>query len=285
MRILFILLLTVYFNDSLSQSLNVERVRRIKESTVRIFAGKSTGTGFFVDSSGMCATCLHVVYPAIDSKAKIFIQFSNGELIEVKKIDFRKVDQTKNEAFYDYCLLVPIKPLNRKTPFLKIGSYDDVQEGAEIYTCGYPFGSSLQFVTRGILSTKYTAPQSIVSSTEIVETRERNQALMDITLNKGNSGGAIVKVGASMFEDEIIGIADFIITPLQYEIDSTIASLSYALGTSVQTIIDSNGRIMSKNDPVENAILIYSQLSKFSVGISGCVSVEYLRAVVRVPHE
>ena len=38
-------------------------------------------------------------------------------------------------------------------------------------------------------------------------------AVLDLTMNKGVSGGPVIKPGATIDDDEVIGIADFILGP------------------------------------------------------------------------
>ena len=87
---------------------------------------------------------------------------------------------------FDFCLL-SIKSGTRKTAFLKLGDFNNVREGDEIYTCGYPLGMTHQFISKGILSSKYLNNKIRIELFGKGFDMARQEALLDITLNRGNS--------------------------------------------------------------------------------------------------
>lgn len=174
-------------------------------------------------------------------------------------------DFIKSCIIYDFCFLVPVKPDIRLFSFLNIGNYSDLSEGDGVYTCGYPLGISQQFVSQGIVSTKYQDTISYSKSNIIKDKELRNQSLLDLTLNKGNSVGAVVKLGKTPEEDRVIGIADFIIIPYGQSVDNL---YNYSQ--------NQNADIAIMGISTMKAYQLFSgALSEASNGISGCVSIEY----------
>lgn len=256
-----------------SQTLGFERIKKIKECTVRIEVDSTgiMGTGFFINDIGCLLTCWHVIESAIklDSVGKIkwiqkiYITLNSGERREVGiPIEYVGIGNP-SAVGYDYCHLLPLDKF--KTPFLKIGDFNKVQEGDEIYTCGFPIAIKQPFVTKGIISTVYTdSLNSIIKAGGEKVFMPKSVALLDITLNSGNSGGAIVKIGKTIDEDEVIGLADFMINPISKDY----IELKKAFTT--QPNYTSSGIN-------QNAVFSYFTdiLSKMSMGVSGCVSINH----------
>ena len=91
------------------------------------------------------------------------------------------------------------------------------------------------------------------------------QALLDLTMNKGNSGGAIIKLGNTIEDDEVIGIADFIINPIGSMADSLINTFNRSSGNLE----------LSGIDPNRTFSLFTQILSSTSIGVSGCISLNH----------
>lgn len=268
MKALFLLFAFFAFTISESQSVSPERISKIKSATARITidSSNSVGTGFFVNQKGGLLTCWHVIRPAFLKKPfkKIFVQLNTGEKLEygIPDIPLNDSDFIKSCIIYDFCFLVPAKPDIRLFSFLNIGNYSDLSEGDGVYTCGYPLGISQQFVSQGIVSTKYQDTISYSKSNILKDKELRNQSLLDLTLNKGNSGGAVVKTPE---EDRVIGIADFIIIPYGQSVDNL---YNYSQ--------NQNADIAIMGISTMKAYQLFSgALSEASNGISGCVSIEY----------
>lgn len=274
----FILLLFIFIaTRSLSQSLSPERVLMIKNATVQIVIGngESSGTGFFVTQTGTIVTCWHVIKDAIlvDSNKHlslkpILVKLPNGKGFNagIPTIIFKDSSLTAKAIGYDFCLLVPITPLRQSVSFLQLGNFDSVKEGQSVYTCGYPIGIDKQFVTRGILSTKYINNNNFITNQDKSQVAvPRSEGLLDITMNRGNSGGPIVMEGNSIEEDKVIGIADFIIIPAGGQSDLLIAELlkratSYIDGVNTNLVLAKLLQILTET----------------SIGVSGCVSINHL---------
>ena len=271
--LILIILLVISFN-SRAQSLSPERVKHIKESTVRITieGSNSIGTGFFISPEGTLLTCWHVIEPAILRDAvsnniigarKMFVILSNGEKLQFD-IPNVVLKAYNNAISYDFCFLIPIKQ-HLPFPYLKLGNFNNVKEGQEIYTCGYPLAIEQQFVTKGILSTKYIDTANSIKTGTATTKMPRNQALLDLTMNKGNSGGAVIAVGKNIEDDEVIGVADFIINPIGGNAQALAKILKDNSGGVFISGVDTN--LLFSN--------IIEVLNSTSVGISGCVSINH----------
>ncbi len=262
------------------QSLTKARIERLKHSIgkISIEGDPSTGTGFFVNDQGTVVTCWHVIEPA-------FIKDSTGKFLGIRKINIEIYDGQKKELQIpiifisnlnlnkdavsdDFCLLLPAPiPFNTKVEFLKLGNFDDIQEGDEVYTCGYPLGLPYQFISRGTLSTKYIDSTIVYKRAGMPDEKmQKSVALLDLTLNKGNSGGPIMKLGKNLDDDEVVGIADFLINPF---------------GQNAQQLSDKlNKETMNLNLPSGLSLTVAMKLFSIAIiyssnGISGCVSINY----------
>lgn len=131
------------------------------------FAG-STGTGFFVSNSGHLITNAHVVEGA-DS---IFLRTANGQRYRAQLLALDRV--------VDLAILkidVSSKPLF-------IGSTQEIDKGAKVYTLGFPSPELL-----GFKESKYA--EGVVSS---FSGSDQNQTVMQVStpIQPGNSGGPIL---------------------------------------------------------------------------------------------
>jgi serine protease Do len=278
---LTICLLICLSHSVVSQSLSISRVKKIKESTVRISIDglNTTGTGFFVNTDGLIVTCWHVIEPALivnpatnklTGTRRIFIKLYNNELLEFG-IPIVLLNNYNDAVAYDYCILVPKVKRSLPFPFLKLGNFDTLKEGQEVYTCGYPLGIEQQFITKGTVSTKYVDSTLSVNTGSGQMLYKRSQALLDLTLNRGNSGGAIIALNEDETKDEVIGIADFIINPVGGNAVSLIRQLQSASGGVLLNGIDTNQMLAN----------LVNVLSNTSIGISGCVSINHFTDGVR----
>lgn len=256
-----------------------ERMSRIKNSTVRVTIenSNSMGTGFFIDSNGKLLTCWHVVEPAIIKDAtgkitglkKIFITTSDNAKIEVAIPLFFFNDENCNKESYafDFCVLIPVKNISKTVEYLKLGNFDNLKEGQDVYTCGYPLAIEQKFVSRGMVSTKYIDSNITVNYGGTNIKFERQTALLDLTMNRGNSGGAIVTFGETMDKDEVIGIADFIINPISGVADDLIKYFDNSSGNVLISGIDPN-----------KTFSVFTEFLKSSYnGVSGCVSINHVK--------
>lgn len=277
-KILVLLILNILFLSSLrAQSLNKERVNKLKRSIVKVFVegGISSGTGFFISENGDVLTCWHVIQAAIKTDSlgnildikRIYIEFINRDTIEMAiPIAFFRQKKNTEAVLYDFCVLKPDKKLTGKTEYFQIGKFEDIEEGDEIYTAGYPLGIPDQFISKGLLSNKYIDSSIMLGSNKV----RRNLALLDLTINRGNSGGPIIKLGKSVNDDRIIGIVDFLVT----KNGSTAESLIKELDKRKIDIKINDGK-----GNLVNLIGIFKMFAEAiaysSNGISGCVSINH----------
>lgn len=265
-----------------SQSLGKERVERLNKSVVRILIDTiPSGTGFFVNKEGWVATCEHVIRPAyirdsltngITKLKDIYIEFQNGENVKVGLIPYVLQDGYKSSLAYDYSLLkIQTKP---KTEYqsLKIGSWSDINDGDVVYSCGYPLGIKQRFISQGLFSTKWIDSIPLFNKGKLIETVSRNVAWLDLTMNKGNSGGAIIKFGETPEDDKVIGIASFILNPYA-NTSEQIAKYLLRRG------IDMNSDGISQNQLMK---ILFEAISKNSIGVSGTISVNYVSEVLKM---
>ncbi|RYZ94235.1 MAG: hypothetical protein EOP47_28220 [Sphingobacteriaceae bacterium] len=112
---------------------------------------------------------------------------------------------------FDYCLLA-IKPIQHAPfPFYKTGDFNLLAVGDEVYTNGYTNGNVQSFVSRGIVASKSVDTTVSVTNNGKVVQMPRSEALLNLTQYR--SGGAIIKMGATVYDDELVGIANFITLP------------------------------------------------------------------------
>lgn len=281
MRIFLITALTFINFALFGQSLGKERVKKIKESIVRISIGDSiTGTGFFINQDGDIATCWHVIAPAVHQdyrRAYVFdkvqITTNDSEIDSADMYVYFLLNGYENANAYDYCILKLIHPLKHKPSFLKLGDFKNINEGDWLYSCGYPLSYQQNFLSSGICSTKY---QQGLDYNYLGFRRHkiRDIMLVDITLNKGNSGSPIVKVGNTPANDEVVGIFDFInnpLAPMAEELEKESKKHAGTAGTERDTI---TGQMFMFSTDTE----IFAQgLQILPTGINGCISIDYLK--------
>lgn len=268
----------------LSQSLTKDRVDKLKHAVVKISieGSASAGTGFFISKNGDALTCWHVIEPAI-------IKDASGNIINVKKIYMNLYEGQRKELFIpsaffknlnstavsnDFCLLSPVTDsLNIKFSFLKIGNFDHVEEGDEIYTSGYPLGLPYQFISRGTFSTKYIDSTLIYQRKGFPDLKiKKSIGLLDLTINKGNSGGPIIKLGKNIEDDEVIGIANFLINPFE----------KYAEQLNKEMDQDKINYRFFSGVSLTEAMKLFSNSIIYSFnGISGCVSINHYLEMIK----
>jgi S1-C subfamily serine protease len=271
---LLIILLILSCTNSFSQSTffgnrfdTDRRVKKLKQATVQILVDKvKYGTGFFVTDNGIVITNFHVVFNSnlkiIDKKVKSqlsIVNFKNDTISVNYVIDLSK-DSVSNEAkSWDYIILKPEKDI--KTNSLKLGNFKNAYDGAPVYTCGFPLDLKVPLITTGTFST--IDMQSVNAG---LNNFERKIGWLDMTTNPGNSGGALILMGNTPDDDEVIGITSFIVTPYYKDLENL---------NKYVTEAQKNGsvQIMGVN-LLEYIKLINTAISSNAVGISGCISIE-----------
>lgn len=250
-----------------------ERVGQIKKSTVRIFVnGRPSGTGFIISKAGLIATCFHVVQqiqpapngqPQISYAPSIQVEFTDGNKLAAT-VHPSCVNQGFMEALSKDYAVLEVKSPKELMP-VTLGTFMDADEGAGIYMSGFPFGLDKPFVSTGMLSTKINVQGYLGQGAN------REAALLDITLNKGNSGGPVVLIGKEPKDDKVIGIANFQLGPL-----------SPPLKLLAQTAQNFPGRaVILGIDFKEFSLQITNTFEATSVGIGGCISIDYLKSRIK----
>jgi len=246
-----------------------ERHEQIKKMTVRILIGNQpTGTGFVISREGLIATCFHVV-EHIGASSNDQTQITYASPIEVEYNDGKKLpaiihNSCQNQGFLeaiskDYCIL-ETKP--KDLDLIPLGSFADACEEANIHLCGYPLGINQPVMSAGMFSTKWN------TNGYLKQGSDREVAWLDITMNKGNSGGPIVLMGKEPNDDKIIGVASFILNPFASPAEELIQIVQTFPGTAILMNVDFK----------KFATLIGAALSSNSIGVSGCISIDYLKS-------
>ncbi|MEQ8418819.1 MAG: serine protease [Arenibacter algicola] len=275
-----LILIFLYSLHCSAQSLGSDRIIKLNKSVVRVLIENSpSGTGFFITKDGWVLTCNHVMQPAfirdsvtnqIKGLKKMYIEFQTGEKVEVGIMTKLLNEGYANSYAYDYILLKPFVTPETQFDFLRLGKWSDVNDGDEVYSCGYPRGIKQRFISKGLLSTKWTDTIALVNNERVLTKLARDGAWVDLTLNPGNSGGPVIKLGKTADEDRVIGIASFILNPE----GNTSSELSKLYLNSVGTL--------PPNTINENKAfgLLFDAISKNSLGVSGAISIDYLSVIL-----
>jgi S1-C subfamily serine protease len=124
------------------------------------------GSGFFISNDGYLITCFHVIG---DKETNIEIITSDGVGHKGKLI--------RSNPYFDLALL---KVDNIQSTQIKILNDKDIRIGSEVFAIGTPKDIRLgQTITKGIVS-------------NIRKFKSRSFIQTDVSINKGNSGGALV---------------------------------------------------------------------------------------------
>lgn len=271
--------------NSQSYSLGKQRVDRLKNATVKVMiqGRDGIGTGFFISETGSILTCFHVIQPALNLDDKsvivsiqpIYVKLNNSDTLNVE-IPPEYLTGKINEiaASNDFCLLVPVDKKNKKKyTFLPLGKFEDVSEGDEVYTAGHPLAINEQFISRGIFSTKYvdSTTNFLVLAGKLTPVK-RNVGWLDLTINKGNSGGAVIRRGNKPEDDRVVGI----VTNLLNKYGVSADPINQALNLGEWTL--PNGVSLT------GILKIFSEALSYQFnGIGGCVSINYFWSTLQPP--
>lgn len=144
---------------------------------------------------------------------------------------------------------------------LKLGRFADVAEGDRVYLAGYPFGIEQIVVAAGILSTKWKAPGYLGQGST------RDVAWLDVTMNKGNSGGPVLLLAEDPARDVVVGIGNFSLNPFAQRAEEFANVAASFPGNAVIIGVDFK----------KFSILIGAALASQSHGVGGCVAIDYLQ--------
>ncbi len=273
---LFCLFLFIWSGSIAQYSLGENRIKSIKNSTVKILIdGIQSGTGFFISDKGEVLTCFHVVFSEslrIENQkivSKIQVATQENRIVDAIIPEYYRHKGLDNARIYDYCLLnIPITGDNSNVSFLKLGNFNDVKEGDWVISCGYPQKIHTPFISSGLFSTKWVDTVKLTNQTESV-TIHRNVAWLDLTLNPGNSGGPVILLGETVDDDRVIGIASFILNPYARNAK---ALLVHAIESRKNIKMSYNGL-----NQIDINALLSEAIANNSIGVSGCISIEYFK--------
>jgi len=180
------------------------------------------GSGFCVDPSGVIVTCQHVVSAFMQkpvqsqmaeldpAERKSKLHHRNDVKIQIPFVVFLipgdvphqikallcQVDQIMARTDFDLAIVrvLPHTALPNGYPFLEVEPYEDINEGDEIATCGYPLGNFL-FEQVGTITSSFTrgSISSIVPSAGI-PSELLKMFQLNLTATYGNSGGPVFSV-------------------------------------------------------------------------------------------
>ena len=144
---------------------------------------------------------------------------------------------------------------------LKLRRFADAAEGDPLYLAGYPFGVEQVVVGTGILSTKWKAPGYLGQGDT------RDVAWLDMTMNKGNSGGPVLLLADDPANDAVVCIANFSLNPFAKSAEDFANVAEKFPGRAVVLGVDFE----------KFSALIGAALSSQSHGVGGCVAIDYVQ--------
>jgi len=246
----------------------INRIPLLKQSTVRVFVnGSPCGSGFAV-ADDLVATCFHVVQEVsatptgqtrITYATSIEVELPTGQRVAAQVHPCCQNNGFGNAVSRDFVVLQVHRATLRPLP---MGSLSSAAEGEPVYMAGFPFGIDQAVVATGIISTKWLA------SGYLNEGSTREAAWIDITMNSGNSGGPVLRLGTSEVDDEVIGIAAFGLNPFA-AVAKGLAQVAAAFPGSVHLL---------DVDFKHFATLIGDALKSNSLGVGGLITIDYARA-------
>jgi serine protease Do len=246
----------------------ISRISTLRASLVRVLVNvEPAGSGYVASSTGDIVTCFHVVQvltpiPGQPGQAQV----SYATNIEVETINGTRLPANiapscqgvgmQTAAAADFAIL---RVAGVNTPPLRLGSFDITPEGAAIYLGGFPFGIQQSVVAAGILSTKWQSPPHLGSGAQ------RDVGWLDITMNRGNSGGPVLRHATDPAGDEVIGVASFGLNPFAAPMEQIVQIAQDFTGTGVIVGVNIG----------QFATLVGSALAANSLGVGGCVAIKY----------
>lgn len=251
------------------------RIAKIRESTVRIYVdGKPKGSGFIISENGLIATAFHVIAKTVSTPhAQAQITYSSS--IEVEFYDGERIPSIVHRScigrglhgsiLRDYCIL-EVRTAKKLSP-LRLGTFKDVYEGAHVYLSGYPLVTDRPCISFGTVFAKWKDPVIFYYGQLFPEKRNNVEiALLDVTMSMGDSGGPILLIGDTPKEDRVVGIASFIMTPLDQDLKTLV--------NAIRSYTEGRYDIVCT---IELFQLLREELGSQSLFISGCISIDPLR--------
>lgn len=244
-----------------------ERINRAKSGTVRVLVnGNPAGSGFAV-AKNLIVTDFHVVQSMTPTPTGQ-TQIGYAGTIQVQLQDGRTLPATPHATVLgqglQYAIGKDVALLSVQVDDLaplRLGRFSDVKEGDSIYLVGYPLGVEQSIVAVGIVSTKWK------TSGYLGQGGDRDVAWLDVTMNKGNSGGPVLRLADDAAQDAVIGIANFSLNPFAQHAEE-FASVAAAFPGNV---------VIMGVDFKKFSVLVGAALASQSHGVGGCIAVDYIR--------
>lgn len=148
-----------------------EAIARAKPAVVALVAPNLSGSGFFVNDSGLIATNAHLTTSGLDLQAILW----TGQRLKAHLV---YVDREMDIAF----LTVQAPTSGLPFPYLLLADSSSVRQGDTVFAIGHPAGGMPFSVTKGIVS----AVGKLWSS------GDETWIQTDAALNPGNSGGPLL---------------------------------------------------------------------------------------------
>jgi hypothetical protein len=187
-------------------------IAKAKQAVVYIENSKGSGSGFFIDDQGHALTNHHVT----GDDTTVTVILNGGKKVTAKVL--------KTDATLDVSLVAVDVTGN---PYLPMKNLDELKEGNDLWTIGYPLGSMVSntdsSVAKGVFSGWRDAKSNFP---ELPCYPDSKLILTDATINHGNSGGAIVTD-----KGEVAGISRLIRRELpgQPENSQAVTGLNYGI--------------------------------------------------------
>jgi S1-C subfamily serine protease len=171
-----------------SDEQRIRVAQRLKQSTVTVIAGQSTGSGFVSPTRGWIVTNAHVASGARWT-GRVKLRFGDGSTRGGRLIAY--------DAHHDLAVVEVDEP--HKVPALPLGDSDDVKVGQSVLAFGSPFGLE-GTLTQGIVSARRDLAAIGAGDLHgVIQT--------DAPINPGNSGGPLVNA-----RGEVVGVNTAIVS-------------------------------------------------------------------------
>jgi hypothetical protein len=175
-------------------------IARVKPAVVVLLGPNFSGSGFFVNDSGLIATNAHLTAP----RSNLTVILSNGQPLEAHLV---YVDSGIDIAF----LVVHPPSTGFSFPYLLLADPNSVLQGDTVFAIGHPTEGMPFSVTKGIVS----AVGKLSSS------GDETWIQTDAALNPGNSGGPLLNS-----QGEVVGITT------ERPAGKVVAGIAFALSTA-----------------------------------------------------
>jgi len=233
-----------------------EKASSVKPSVVKVICEhpqngvlkQNLGSGFIVDPSGIVASNSHVVTSDVPENTRVV--FDDG-------VEKECVEIIQRDNIHD---LILFRIEGEDYPSLELGNFEEVEDGDEIFFCGYPLRSDHHTIHGGHVSCKF-------------EENEINIIQVDGAVNSGNSGGPLLSM-----DNKVVGI----ITEKAGGIDRKLIHLSRVVrqnpGTGMKIIYTKPDGTRTSVDPQQALAQVIQIIHDYTnVGIGYAFSIEYLK--------